>query len=253
MENEELKDQAKKVASEAAEVAKEAADKAREFAERTFTHENAEALKQNAAKLADDAKEFAKRTFTKENASKLAGNAKDFAKKTFTKENAERAQKAARDELEKLKTAEGREEAKAKLITKAGQAKVRIVGMWESGTKGKCILIAAGVFVLIVLKSCLFTGSGDGAPGVAAVDGGDVHPPMKFIERCQYCFHEKISGMWEQPPPCKKGRGHSYETIGTSGDKHYGCSKCGRHYYLQHEPRGYIHCPCGQACQWRGL
>jgi len=232
MESDVLQKRVAKTASEAVGVAKGVVDKARDVAEQAITKENAELLKQDVVKQANAAKEF--------------------VKKAFAKENAEHASRVVCEGVDKLRTAEGREEAKAKMVARASVAKSRIVGIWNSGTKGKCILIAASVLILLVLKSYLFSGKTE---GVTSADDGSVGQSVsdKYIERCQYCFHEKISGTWEQPPPCRKGHGHSYELIGTIGEKRFGCSKCGKQYPLQYRPAGYVHCPMGQACQWQEL
>lgn len=237
MSTDELKDQAQKVVADATGVAREATDRVRDLAKQTFTQESMAAAKDKALTA--------------------ASNAKDFAQKTFTKDNVRAAGKVAKEELEKLKTAEGREEAKRKAIAACFEGKRRIVEIWQGSRKGKYALVAAGAVLVLILGSCVFSSSegtiagGDGDTAASRGDNAYVYDPMKMIERCQYCFYEKIRGKWEQMPPCRKGHGHSFQTIGTKGKRCFGCTKCGRHYYLQHEPMGYINCPRGQACQWR--
>lgn len=239
MNADELKDQAQKVVADATGVAKEATDRVRDLAKQTFTQENMAAAKDKALTA--------------------ASNAKDFARKTFTKDNVRAAGKVAKEELEKLKTTEGCEEAKRKAIAAWVEGKRRIVETWQGGRKGKCALIAAGTVLVLIFSSCVFSSSEDtiaGGSGGTAASRGDsayVYDPMKMIERCQYCFYEKIRGKWEQMPPCRKGHGHSFQTIGTKGERHFGCTKCGRHYYLQYQPIGFINCPRGHACQWQEL
>ena len=231
MNADELKDQAQKVVSDATVVAKEATDKVCDLAKQTFTQENMSAAKDKAMIA--------------------ASNVKDFAQKTFTKGNARAAGKVAKEELEKLKTAEGREEAKRKAIAAFGEGKRRIVEIWQGSRKGKCALVAVGTALVLILGSCVFSSSDDvESKPMGAGGGGEIE---HVIERCQYCFHEKFRDKWEMPPPCVKGRGHSYQDIGPQGNKLFVCEKCRKQYYLKYKPFGFIHCPRGQACNWHEI
>lgn len=231
MNADELKDQAQKVVADATGVAKEATDRVRDLAKQTFIQENMAAAKDKALTA--------------------ASNAKDFARKTFTKDNVRAAGKVAKEEFEKLKTAEGREEAKRKVIAACFEGKKRIVEIWQGSRKGRYALIATGTALAFILGSCVFSSSDEVAPGPAVTGGGGEIEHV--IERCQYCFHEKFRDKWESPPPCVKGRGHSYQDIGPQGNKLFVCEKCGKRYYLKYKPIGFKHCPCGNACNWREI
>lgn len=158
----------------------------------------------------------------------------------------------AKDFLNKIRTPEGRGEVWCILRGWLVSAKMKIVSRWNSGPRGKSLLIGLGVVILLMMKSCIFA-TGDSCDEATKEAGSVSGGVVQYIHRCQYCFHEKLSGTWSQPPPCIKGHGHSYESIGARGTRYFGCEKCGRRYPLQYRPIGYIHCPCGQACQWREL
>lgn len=231
MNTDELKDQAQKVVADATGAAMEATDRVRDLAKQTFTQENMAAAKDKALTA--------------------ASNAKDFAQKTFTKDNVRAAGKIAKKEFGKLKTAEGREEAKRTAIAACLEGKRLIVEIWQGSRKGKYALIAVGIVLVLILGSCVFSSSDEVASGPAVAGGGGEIEHV--IERCQYCFHERFRDKWETPPPCVKGRGHSYQDIGPQGNKLFVCEKCGKRYYLKYKPIGYKNCPCGLACNWREI
>ena len=235
MNSDEMKNKIEQVLDETSNIAYDASTKIKDACERAFTKENAETLKHGAKEA--------------------IGNAKEFAEKTFTKDNAERLINTASAAFAKAKTSDGREQLKSEAKKKLVSIGDWIVKIWKSGRKGKTMLVIAAILVLLILKSCLsLDKTGNGL--VAASENEECGAAVDFIERCQYCFHERLmSHRWETQPPCRKGHCHSYETIGAVGSRRFKCGKCGRKYELQCSPssQGYIHCPTGGACQWSEL
>ena len=109
----------------------------------------------------------------------------------------------------------------------------------------RCIC-KTGLIVVAMLLTVTGCSDSDNGGGQRSRGRGE-----QTIERCRHCFHEKIREIWQTPPPCIKGHGHVYQIIGTVGNKRFGCTKCGRTYFLKSKPVGYRDCPSGQACNWR--